>query len=111
MQTLTLRSDGDDARRLQRFGWLDRLGDVNWYQVAVVALTAFAVSMVVMFPPCRVPLGNGLTVYAGHVFWSPSVRALAQVDFLCLGVELAAILVIAIVGWKLGFVDRRLTKR
>jgi hypothetical protein len=111
MQTLALESELTATRRTRIAEWLQRLPGVNWYQVAVVALTTFAVAMDLMFPPCRVALGNGLTLYVGHVFWSPSERVLVQLDGVCLAVELAAILVIAIIGWKLGTVDRRRTRR
>src|SRR3954468_10841291 len=111
MQTLTIHAERTAALRAKCTGWLERLDNVNWYQVAVVALSTFAISMAVLFPPCRVALDNGLTVYVGHVFWSPSARAAMQIDAVCLAIEIAAILVAAVVGWKLGIPDQRRTKR
>jgi hypothetical protein len=111
MQTVALEPELNACRRTRTAGWLERLPGVNWYQVAVVALTTFAVAMDLMFPPCRAALANGLSLYVGHVFWSPSVRAVVQLDVVCLGAELAAILLVAIVGWKLGPAERRRNKR
>ena len=86
---------------LQRSLW-ERLPDVDWYQVAVVATATFAIAMDLMFPPSRMVLGNGLTVYAGHFFSAVLTSAALQVDFPWLALELITIVAIAAVGWSLG---------
>lgn len=83
------------------FGGFSRLPDIDWYQVVIVAVTTFAIAMDLMFPPSRIALGNGLTVYAGHFFTPLAVPAVAQVDFGWLGIELLAILALGIIGWNL----------
>ena len=80
----------------------ERLPDVDWYQVAVVAVATFAIAMDLMFPPSRMVLGNGLTVYAGHFFSAVPAPAALQVDFAWLALELVTIVAIAVVGWNLG---------
>jgi len=80
----------------------ERLPDVDWYQVAVVAVATFAIAMDLMFPPSRMVLGNGLTVYAGHFFSAVPAPAALQVDFPWLALELLTIVTIAAVGWNLG---------
>ena len=82
--------------------WSSRLPDINWYQVVVVAVSTFAIAMDLMFPPSRIALGNGLTVYAGHLFAPLSAAAATQTDFGWLAVELLAIVGLAVVGWTLG---------
>jgi hypothetical protein len=57
--------------------------------------------MDLMFPPSRIALGSGLTVYAGHLF-APMSGAATQTDFGWLGVELLAIIGLAVIGWNLG---------
>jgi hypothetical protein len=84
------------------FGWFSRLPDIDWYQVVIVAVTTFAIAMDLMFPPTRIALGNGLTVYAGHFFTPLSMPAATQVDFGWLAVELLAILALGVIGWNLG---------
>ena len=87
-----------------------RLPDVDWYQVAVVAVATFAIAMDLMFPPSRMVLGNGLTVYAGHFFSPIPTPAALQVDFPWLALELITIVAIAAVGWNLvGAANRRST--
>ena len=83
-------------------GWSSRLPDINWYQVVVVAVSTFAIAMDLMFPPSRIALGTGLTVYAGHLFAPISAAAATQTDFGWLAVELLAIVGLAVVGWNLG---------
>ena len=85
-----------------RGSWRERLSDVDWYQVAVVAVATFAIAMDLMFPPSRMLLGNGLTVYAGHFFSPVPTPAALQVDFPWLALELITIVAIAAVGWSLG---------
>ena len=92
---------------LKRSLW-ERLPDVDWYQVAVVAVATFAIAMDLMFPPSRMVLGNGLTVYAGHFFSAIPAPAALEVDFAWLALELVTIVAIAAVGWNLGAApDRR----
>ena len=86
---------------LQRSLW-ERLPDVDWYQVAVVAVATFAIAMDLMFPPSRMVLGNGLTVYAGHYFSALPAPAALEVDFPWLALELLTTVAIAAVGWNLG---------
>ena len=81
--------------------WSSRLSDINWYQVVVVAVTTFAIAMDLMFPPSRIALGSGLTVYAGHLF-APVFGAATQTDFGWLAVELLAIIGLSVIGWNLG---------
>ena len=76
--------------------------EVDWYQVAVVAVTTFAISMDLMFPPVRVAIGRGLDVYAGHAFMPPVASATVQVDFPWLAVELLLIVAAAVIGWQIG---------
>ena len=57
--------------------------------------------MDLMFPPTRIALGNGLTVYAGHLFTPLSAPTVVQVDFGWLAVELLAIVALAVIGWNL----------
>jgi len=85
----------------------ERLPDVDWYQVAVVAVATFAIAMDLMFPPSRMVLGNGLTVYAGHFFSAVPAPAALQVDFPWLALELVTIVAIAAVGWNLGAANQR----
>ena len=80
----------------------ERLPDVDWYQVAVVAVATFAIAMDLMFPPSRMVLGNGLTVYAGHFFSAVPAPVALQVDFPWLALELVTIVAIAVIGWNLG---------
>ncbi len=80
--------------------WSLRLPDVNWYQVTIAAVGVFALAMEFMFPPSRITLANGSSVYAGH-FVAPSAQVSVLLDYTCLGLELVAILAIAAVGWKL----------
>ncbi len=91
---------------LQRSLW-ERLPDVDWYQVAVVAVATFAIAMDLMFPPSRMVLGNGLTVYAGHFFSAVPAPAALQVDFAWLALELVTIVAIAVVGWNLSATNQR----
>lgn len=86
---------------------------VNWYQVAVVALATFAISMDLMFPPVRVAIGPGLDVYAGHLYTPLSSGVAVQVDIAWLAVELLVIIAAAIVGWHIGTAasERRKTPR
>lgn len=77
--------------------------DVDWYQVAVVGVATFAISMDLMFPPVRVAIGQGVDVYAGHIIYTPlSTAAAVQVDFAWLAVELLMIIAAAVVGWRIG---------
>jgi len=77
--------------------------DVNWYQVAVVAMATFAIAMDLMFPPVRVAIGNGLDIYAGHSFVPLSMSTGGvTVDFIVLAVELLVIIMAAVVGWRIG---------
>ena len=76
--------------------------DVNWYQVAVVAMTTFAISMDLMFPPVRIAIGNGVDIYAGHANVPLSVSGAEHVDFVILAVELAVIIAAALAGWRVG---------
>lgn len=101
MQTLSperpapLVSGGRDTRP-----WSLRLPDINWYQVTIAAVGIFAIAMEFMFPPSRITLANGSSVYAGH--FVPSHAAVAiQVDYTGLGLELVAILALASIGLKL----------
>jgi hypothetical protein len=104
MQTLSFNHTGSRAssRNLHAiFGWFSRLPDINWYQVVIVAVSTFALAMDLMFPPSRIALGNGFTVYAGHFFAPLSMPAAVQVDFGWLAIELFAIVALAVIGWKL----------
>jgi hypothetical protein len=76
--------------------------DLNWYQVAVVAVATFAISMDLMFPPVRVAIENGLDIYAGHAFMPLPPELTVQVDFMWLAVELLAIVAAAVVSWRIG---------
>lgn len=102
MQTMPFHAFRPDNLRDRLF----RLPEVNWYQVAVVAVTTFAISMDLMFPPSRMVFGNGLTVYAGHFFAPLSMPAAAHVDFAWLAAELLAIIALAIIGWNLEAANR-----
>ena len=85
---------------LKRSLW-ERLPDVDWYQVAVVAVATFAIAMDLMFPPSRMVLGNGLTVYAGHFFRrSPRPRHFRSISLA--RARIAHDSTIAVVGWNLG---------
>jgi hypothetical protein len=64
-----------------------------------------------MFPPRRILLGNGLSVYAGHFVAPFRAVQVAQLDYLCLALELVAIISIAVVGWRLGASGRRFERR
>lgn len=87
--------------------------DVNWYQVAVVAVATFAISMELMFPPFRVAIGDSLDIYAGHTYVPQSMPGAVQVDFVWLAVELLAIIAAAVAGWRIGTPagDRRKSAR
>jgi hypothetical protein len=76
--------------------------DVNWYQVAVVAMATFAVSMDLMFPPVRVAIGHDVDIYAGHAGVPLSISGAVHVDFVVLAVEIAVIIAAALVGWRMG---------
>jgi hypothetical protein len=76
--------------------------NLNWYQVAVVAVATFAISMDLMFPPVRVAIGNGLDIYAGHAYMPLSSEVRVQVDFMWLALELLAIVAAAVVSWCIG---------
>ena len=78
------------------------IADLNWYQVAVVAVTTFAISMDLMFPPVRVAIGNGVDIYAGHSYMPLSMSDAVQVDFAWLAVELLVIIAAAVAGWHIG---------
>jgi hypothetical protein len=80
--------------------WALRLPDVNWYQVTIAAVSVFALAMEFMFPPSRITLANGSSVYAGH-FVASSAPIAVQIDFTCLALELVAIIAIASIGLKL----------
>lgn len=90
-----LSSSGRSARP-----WSLRLPEINWYQVTIAAISIFAIAMEFMFPPSRITLANGSSVYAGH-FVASHATVPVQVDYLCLGLELVAILAIASIGLKL----------
>ncbi len=77
------------------------VAELNWYQVAVVAVATFAISMDLMFPPVRVAIGNGIDIYAGHIYMPLSTASAVQVDFMWLAVELLAIVAAAVVGWRI----------
>lgn len=83
-----------------RHAW--REVDVNWYQVAVVAVSTFAISMDLMFPPIRVAIRQGLDIYAGHAFMPPLASAAVQVDFGWLAFELLMIVALAVAAWRIG---------
>jgi hypothetical protein len=102
VQTYSL-SDARSSTASKRLSPFDRWQafDINWYQVVVVAVTTFAIAMDLMFPPSRIALGSGLTVYAGHLFAPLSAAAATQTDFGWLGVELLAIVGLAVIGWNL----------
>ena len=103
MHTLSFNQSGVRAslrHPFSIFGWFSRVPDINWYQVVIVAVTTFALADL-MFPPSRLALGNGFTVYAGHFFAPLSVPAAIQVDFGWLAIELLAIVALAVIGWKL----------
>ncbi len=78
------------------------VADLNWYQVAVVAVATFAISMDLMFPPVRVVIGDGLDIFAGHAFMPLQTMGAVQVDFMWLAVELLLIVAAAVVGWRIG---------
>lgn len=80
--------------------------DLNWYQIAVVAVATFAVAMDLLFPPVRVAAGQALDVFVGHVFVPLSTMQDAQVDFFWLAVELLGIVAAAVAAWSLGSVAR-----
>lgn len=96
--------------RIRRHTWF---ADVNWYQVAVVAVATFAIAMDLMFPPVRVAIGDGIDTYAGHVNLRLSTAGAVQVDFVWLAVELLVIVAAAVVGWRIGTPagDRRKSAR
>ena len=105
MQTFSLNNARDaQARETAALfhDWSSRMPEINWYQVVVVAVSTFAIAMDLMFPPSRIALGGGLTVYAGHLFTPLSAAAATQTDFGWLGVELLAIIGLAVIGWRLG---------
>jgi len=79
-----------------------RDADVNWYQVAVVAIATFAVAMDLMFPPVRVAIGQGVDIYAGHAYMPLPAAGAVQVDFLWLALELLAIIAAAVAAWHFG---------
>lgn len=85
--------------RIRRHNWI---ADLNWYQVAVVALATFAISMDLMFPPVRVAIGDAIDTYAGHVNLRLSTAGAVQVDFVWLAIELLVIVAAAVVGWHIG---------
>ena len=91
--------------------WLAQRPRVNWYQTGIVAVTIFAIAMELMFPPRRIVLGNGLSVYAGHFTAALPSPQTVQPDYLCLTLELVAIVAIAAIGWKLGASGRRFERR
>lgn len=74
---------------------------LNWYQVAVVAVATFAISMGLMFPPVRVAVGDDIDIYAGHIYMPLSTASAMQVDFIWLAVELLAIVAAAVMGWRI----------
>ena len=78
------------------------VADVNWYQVAVVAVATFAIAMDLMFPPVKVAIGNRLDMYAGHAYVPVSPAVPVQVDFMWLAVELLVIIAAAVIGWCIG---------
>jgi hypothetical protein len=84
---------------IRRHAWV---ADLNWYQVAVVAVATFAISMDLMFPPVRVAIGNGVDFYAGHAYMPLSTAGAVQIDFMWLAVELLAIVAAAVMGWRIG---------
>jgi hypothetical protein len=78
------------------------VADLNWYQVAVVAVATFAISMDLMFPPVTVAIAEGLDIYAGHAYMPLSTAGVVQIDFRWLAVELLVIVAAAVVGWRIG---------
>ena len=71
-------ADRRDSRRDPR--QLLRNVDLNWYQIAVVAVATFAVAMDLLFPPVRAVTGAGLDVFVGHVFVPLSTMKLGSLQ-------------------------------
>jgi hypothetical protein len=78
------------------------VANLNWYQVAVVAVATFAIAMDLMFPPVSVAIGNGLDLYAGHAYMPLSPVVAVHVDFRWLAVELLVIVAAAVMAWCIG---------
>jgi len=76
--------------------------EVSWYRAAVILMAICAVSMDLFFPPVRVAIANGVDIYAGHASVPLSISGAVHVDALVLSVELAVIMIAAVVGWHLG---------
>lgn len=87
-------------RAIRPHAWV---ADLNWYQVAVVAVATFAIAMDLMFPPVRIAIGDGFRIYAGHAHLQLLTAGTAvQIDFMWLAVELLMIVAVAVVGWRIG---------
>jgi len=100
MRTLSTERPARFQSPRQALGnWFTRIPEVNWCQVTIAAMAVFAIAMEFMFPPSRILLANGSSVYAGHfVAHDPLVNV--QVDYICLVVELIAVIAVAAIGWK-----------
>ena len=83
------------------------VADLNWYQVAVVAVATFAIAMDLVFPPIRIALAGSFAVYAGHAYMPFPAAGAVRVDYIRLALELLAIIVAAIASWCMGAVAGR----
>jgi hypothetical protein len=88
-----------DTAHALRANLQSNMRDVNWYQVAVVAIATFAIAMDLMFPPVKVAIGQSLALFAGHLYAPWPAAGAAQVNFAELALELLAIVALAALGW------------